>query len=108
MDIRIQCVVVDAHDCGSLARFWSKVLGWRITYESDSEWCIEPPEGSPANDVAPDVLFVKVPDVKTLKNRLHFDLRPKDQGYEVDRILELGAGRVWLNARPTVSCVIPR
>ena len=79
MDIRIQCVVVDAHDCGSLARFWSKVLGWRITYESDSEWCIEPPEGSPANDVAPDILFVKVPDVKTVKNRLHFDLRPKDR-----------------------------
>lgn len=106
MDIRIQCVVVDAHDCGSLARFWSKVLGWRITYESDSEWCIEPPEGSPANDVAPDVLFVKVPDVKTLKNRLHFDLRPKDQGYEVDRILELGAERVDVGQPGDVTWVV--
>jgi predicted enzyme related to lactoylglutathione lyase len=93
MDIRIQCVTVDAHDCEVLARFWSNVLGWRITYESDAEWVIEPAEGSPENDVAPDLLFVKVPDVKIVKNRLHFDLRPKDQALEVERILGLGATR---------------
>jgi predicted enzyme related to lactoylglutathione lyase len=94
MDIRIQCVVVDAHDCELVARFWSNVLGWRITYETDQEWVIEPPEGSAEVDVAPDILFVKVPDEKTVKNRLHFDLRPKDQDVEVRRILDLGATRV--------------
>ncbi|CAN5811546.1 VOC family protein [soil metagenome] len=93
MDIRIQCIVVDASDCELLARFWSSVLGWRITYESDAEWCLEPPEGDPANDVAPDILFVKVPDEKAGKNRLHLDLRPKDQGLEVERIVDLGATR---------------
>lgn len=93
MDIRIQCVVIDAHDCELLARFWSSALGWRITYESDAEWALEPPEGSPANDVAPDILFVKVPEPKTTKNRLHLDLRPKDQAAEVERILGLGATR---------------
>ncbi len=91
MEIRIQSVVVDAHDCELLARFWSSVLGWRMTPEGDDEWLIEPPGGSPANDVAPEVLFAKVPDEKTTKNRLHFDLRPKDQSFEVDRILGLGA-----------------
>src|SRR6266498_2698387 len=91
MDIRIQCVVVDAHDCEVVARFWSSVLGWRITHQSDEEWAVEPPEGSPEADVAPDILFVKVPDEKVVKNRLHFDLRPKDQDAEVQRILELGA-----------------
>lgn len=91
MDIRIQCVVVDAHDCGLLARFWSAVLGWRITYESDGEWVIEPPAGSAEDDVAPDLLFVQVPDDKVVKNRLHLDLRPKDQAAEVDRIVGLGA-----------------
>lgn len=94
MDIRIQCVVVDAHDCEMLARFWSSVLGWRVTYETDHEWVIEPPEGSPEADVAPDIVFVKVPDDKIVKNRLHFDLRPKDQEAEVRRIVELGATRV--------------
>jgi predicted enzyme related to lactoylglutathione lyase len=93
MDIRIQSVVVDAHDCELLARFWSSVLGWRITYETDQEWVIEPPEGSPEADVAPEILFVRVPDEKIVKNRLHFDLRPKDQDAEVRRILELGGTR---------------
>ena len=93
MGIRIQCVVVDAHDCERVARFWSSVLGWRVTYESDREWAIEPPEGSPAVDVAPDILFVKVPDEKVVKNRLHFDLRPENQDEEVRRIIELGATR---------------
>ena len=91
MDIRIQCVVIDAHDCERLARFWSRALGWRITYRSETEWAIEPPEGSPEVDVAPDVMFVQVPDRKTVKNRLHFDLRPGDQQAEVDRLIELGA-----------------
>ena len=106
MDIRIQCVVVDAHDCGLLARFWSEVLGWRITCESDSEWCLEPPEGSPLNDVAPDILFVKVPESKTVKNRLHFDLRPKDQAQEVDRILALGAERVDVGQSADATWVV--
>jgi glyoxalase superfamily protein len=54
VDIRIQCVVIDADNCERLARFWSHALGWRITYQSSNEWCIEPPEGSPEVDVAPD------------------------------------------------------
>jgi len=94
MDVRIQCVVVDAHDCAKVARFWSGVLGWRITDQSDDEVVIEPPEGSPEADVAPDILFVKVPDEKIVKNRLHLDLRPKDQDVEVERIIGLGARRV--------------
>jgi predicted enzyme related to lactoylglutathione lyase len=93
MDIRIQDVVVDSHDLELEARFWSEVLGWRITYRSEEEWVIEPPEGSPEVDVVPDILFVKVPDEKVVKNRLHFDLRPKDQDVEVRRILDLGATR---------------
>ena len=94
MDIRIQCVTIDTHDCELVARFWSSVLGWRITYESDDEWAIEPAEGSIENDVAPDILFVRVPDEKIVKNRLHFDLRPKDQAAEVERIVALGATAV--------------
>jgi predicted enzyme related to lactoylglutathione lyase len=106
MDIRIQCLVIDSDDCELLARFWSEAIGWRITYESPDEWCIEPPEGSPAVDVAPDLLFVKVPDRKMVKNRLHLDLRPKDQGAEVERILALGATRVDIGQSDEVSWVV--
>ena len=87
-------MVVDVHDCKLLAAFWSQALGWRITYQSENEWCIEPPEGSPEVDVAPDILFVRVPDMKTTKNRLHLDLRPKDQAAQIRRLIDLGARKV--------------
>ena len=91
MDIRIQCVVIDADDCERLARFWSEVLGWRITYQSESEWAVEPPEGSPEADVAPDILLVKVPDRKVVKNRVHLDLVCDYLAAESARLVELGA-----------------
>jgi hypothetical protein len=106
MDIRIQCVVVDAHDCELLARFWSAALGWRITVETDDEWAIEPPLGSPEADVAPDLLFVRVPDKKVVKNRLHIDLRPVDQQAQVQRLVDLGARRVEVGQPEDVSWVV--
>ena len=98
-------MVVDSADCERLARFWSEALGWRITFESDEEYVIEPLEGSREVDVAPDILFGKVPDRKVVKNRLHFDLRPKDQEAEVQRILALGATQVDIGQRD-VSWVV--
>ena len=35
---------------------------------------IEPPEGSPEDGIAPDLIFLKVPEGKTVKNRLHLDV----------------------------------
>ncbi|HUL86064.1 MAG TPA: VOC family protein [Actinomycetota bacterium] len=89
--IRIQCVVIDCADPHGLARFWAAALGWRVTFSSDAECALEPPEGSPETDVSPDLLFVKVPDEKVVKNRLHLDLRPADQQVTVDRLIALGA-----------------
>jgi predicted enzyme related to lactoylglutathione lyase len=106
MDIRIQCVVIDADDCERLARFWSQALGWRITYESAIEWCFEPPDGSPEVDVAADILFVKVPDRKMVKNRLHFDLRPADQEAQVRRLIELGASRANIGQSDDATWVV--
>jgi len=96
MSLRIQCIDVDARDPLALARFWQDALGWRCTYESDDEVALEPPAGSPQNDVAPDLLFIRVPDDKVVKNRLHLDLRPDDQAAEVARLLRLGAASVDL------------
>jgi hypothetical protein len=91
VDIRIQCVVIDAADPAIPARFWAEALGWRITHASPDEFALEPPEGSPENDVSPDLLFVRVPESKSVKTRLHLDLRPKDQAAEVERLRALGA-----------------
>src|SRR5690606_24151033 len=46
-----------------------------------------------ARDGSHHVLFIEVPEAKTVKNRLHFDLRPTDrtQQEEVDRLVGVGA-----------------
>ncbi|HEX2175267.1 MAG TPA: VOC family protein [Nocardioidaceae bacterium] len=94
MTIRMQCVCVDSTDPDKLATFWADVLGWRRTFEDGDEVVLEPPAGSREDGVVPDLLFLRVPEPKTVKNRLHIDLRPEDQEAEVGRIEALGAQRV--------------
>ena len=106
MGVRIQCMNIDCHDPSLLARFWEDALGWRQTYEEGDEVVLEPPEGSPEDGVVPDLLFFRVPEDKTLKNRLHFDLRPDDQGAEVQRLIRLGARRVSIGQAPDSSWVV--
>jgi len=86
MGIRIQCLCIDARDPAAIASFWQSALGWRRTFEKEDEAVLEPPAGSPEDGVSPDLLFLKVPEGKTLKNRLHLDLRPEDQAAEVARL----------------------
>lgn len=73
--LRFQAVCIDAHDPSSLASFREAVLGRRRTYEEAAEVVLELPEGSAEEGVAPDLLFLKVPESKRVKNRLHIDLR---------------------------------
>jgi hypothetical protein len=106
MDIRIQCLCIDSPDPAKIASFWAEALGWRRTFDEGDEVCLEPPAGSAEDGVAPDLLFLRVPDAKTLKNRLHLDLRPKDQAAEVARLEALGARRVDVGQRAEVSWVV--
>jgi hypothetical protein len=106
MDIRIQCLCIDTTDPARLAAFWQAALGWRRTFAGDDEVVLEPPEGSPQDGVAPDLLFLRVPEEKAGKNRLHLDLRPKDQGAEVARLEGLGARRADVGQGPDVSWVV--
>jgi hypothetical protein len=94
MSIRIQCLCVDSAHPSKSADFWEAALGWRRTHDSADEVVLEPPAGSPEDGVAPDLLFLRVPERKTVKNRLHLDLRPTDQAAEVARLEALGARRV--------------
>jgi catechol 2,3-dioxygenase-like lactoylglutathione lyase family enzyme len=91
MSLRVQCVCVDTADPDRIARFWAEALGWRRTHGDPDEVVLEPPEGSPEDGVVPDLLFLRVPENKTIKNRLHLDLRPDDQQAEVQRLQALGA-----------------
>ena len=106
MSIRIQCLDIDSADPIALGRWWAEVLGWRITQEADDETALEPPAGSPEDGVVPDLLFLKVPDAKSVKNRLHLDLRPTDQVAEVQRLIAMGARKVDIGQGDDVSWVV--
>ena len=106
MDIRIQAVAVDATDPAALADFWAAALGWRRTYDTVEEVVLEPPAGSKEDGVSPDIVILRVPEAKSVKNRLHLDLRPKDQTAEVTRLEGLGATRVDVGQGPDVTWVV--
>ncbi len=106
VSLRIQCLCIDTSDPARLASFWQAALGWRRTYEEPDEVVLEPPAGSPWAGVVPDLLFLRVPEQKTGKNRLHLDLRPEDQAAEVSRLEKLGARRVDVGQGADVSWVV--
>jgi predicted enzyme related to lactoylglutathione lyase len=106
MGIRWQSVCIDAEDPARIADFWAAALGWRITYTDPDEVVLEPPAGSPEDGVTPALLFLKVPEGKTVKNRLHIDLRPEDRDEEVRRLEGLGARRVDIGQGPEVTWVV--
>lgn len=93
MASRISHTTFDAHDAHAQSVFWSAVLDWsgdpRDPNEPGHEECmIFSPDGTER------LLFIEVPESKTVKNRLHLDLAAADdttRDAEVDRILGLGA-----------------
>ena len=93
---------------GALATFWQEALGWRRTHDSPDEVGLEPPEHSLADGVSPDLLFLRVPDERSGKNRLHLDLRPDDQAAEVARLESLGATRADVGQPSDAGWVVLR
>lgn len=92
MACRFTELVIDCHDHVRLGRFWSEVLGYRIAEQKDGpdDWYVElhGPTGS-----GPSILLIRVPEKKSVKNRVHIDVNATDreQADEVERILALGA-----------------
>lgn len=88
MTLEWEQITVDSRDPATLGRWWQEALGWVVVNDDPDEFEIRP-----AQDRLPGLLFVAVPEEKTVKNRLHLDLRPDDQDREVERMLSFGAAR---------------
>src|SRR5688500_16559874 len=93
-------VTFDCTEPPRVAQFWSEVLGYEAQPETDGSWSAsEDPAG-----VGPRLFFQRVPEGKTVKNRVHLDVRaaPGLQGdermaaleTESERLVALGATRV--------------
>jgi len=103
MTSRIATLTIDAVQPQVVARFWCEVLGWQILEEDGAGVSIAPADGAwPAIDV------MQVPETKTVKNRLHLDLRADGvlTADELARLEGLGARRVDVGQGPDVSWVV--
>lgn len=104
MALEWEQVIVDAADPAALGRWWAEALGWVVVEDSPDEFEIRPEK-----DRIPGLLFVPVPEAKTVKNRLHLDFRPDDRDAEVTRLLALGARHtdIGQGEQPWVTLVDP-
>jgi hypothetical protein len=103
MPSRLATIAIDAVRPQVVADFWCAVLGWQVLEEDDGFISIAPQDSSwPTIDIA------LVPEGKTIKNRLHFDLRADgvSTAQELERLLALGARRVDVGQGPDVSWVV--
>jgi len=94
-------VLVDSEDPGQLARFWCRVLDYRIVHESHDV------VGIAADKRAfPGIEFVRTNNHHRRKSPLHLDLNPDDQQTEVARLLAVGARRVDVEQDADASWVV--
>jgi hypothetical protein len=88
----ISHTAVDCANAYELSEWWKQVLGYVDEADDPNlpgheECMILSPE------TGHRLLFIEVPDVKQVKNRVHLDLRPTDRtrDEEVERLLGIGA-----------------
>ena len=79
---------IDANDPRAQVAWWAQVLD---DFEPDDEG--DDDEAGLRGPAGRWLLFLRVPEAKTVKNRMHLCLRPVDRSRdeEVDRLLGIGA-----------------
>ncbi len=92
--LRFEAICIDSPDPAGLASFWEAALAWKRVDEDDDGVLLRSPDSTGAGRPLPDLLILKVDDLRSVKNRLHLDFRPDDQAAEVSRLIGLGAQRV--------------
>ena len=99
MSVSVIGLSIDCADAGALAGFWSEVLGRPVSPGADAENA-----AIDATDPArgPRLSFHKVPEPKTVKNRLHLDLRTDQFATETKRLIDLGATPIRDIEKPTI------
>jgi Glyoxalase-like domain len=88
MSISIYGTSFDAADVAAIAAFWAEALGRTVNQGATSESASL--AGGEGGDESP-IMFHRVPEPKTVKNRLHLDLISADFDADLARLLKLGA-----------------
>ena len=84
-------VVIDVADHDVVVPFWEAALGWAAHPINEQFVALR----APADEaIGFDILFQKVPEPKTVKNRAHIDFDAADVEAEVERLIELGGTKI--------------
>jgi predicted enzyme related to lactoylglutathione lyase len=114
---RFHWIVIDTVDPARIAPFWCALLGVRERGWFGDDYLMLTTDGG-----APPVAFQRVPEAKSVKNRLHVDLAVEDLdgafaqivafgGSAVSDILEMPGGyrwRVMADPEGNEFCIVPR
>ena len=79
----------DTHDAALVGRFWAAALGRQLADGADAGNAVV--ETGDIATSGPRLAFHQVPEGKTFKNRVHFDLTTTDLDSESGRLQQLGA-----------------
>ena len=92
MSISVLAISFDAHNAAELARFWAEALHRTVNDGATEDFASIAADTD--SRLGPVLMFHKVPEGKTVKNRVHFDLEAADVLTEADRLTSLGAKQV--------------
>ncbi|GAB7005150.1 VOC family protein [Nocardioides sp. AN3] len=102
MTVSINNITFDCADARKVADFWAALLGWQVFYDDDPEVLVAPHFPAPG---VTTLLFIPVPEPKSVKNRVHLDLEPTDatRDEQVEQAVALGATLVADHRKPDGS-----
>lgn len=93
-------LVLDCRDVERLAAFWSAALGYAVAGTREPYALLRP-----ADPAHPPLLLQRVPESKSVKNRMHLDIRAADVAAKVAELEALGARRIDVGAAPDAGWV---
>ena len=84
--VGLAALVVDCADPPALAEWWQRLLGGEVRVDAEGDATL-------ATDGGGTIDFLRVPEPKTVKNRLHLDLGTTDLARATEQVVALGATR---------------
>jgi predicted enzyme related to lactoylglutathione lyase len=92
MSISVLAISFDAHNAAELAEFWAQALHRTVNDGATADFASIAADTD--SGLGPLLMFHKVPEGKTAKNRVHFDLEAAEVLTEADRLTSLGAKQI--------------
>jgi hypothetical protein len=94
--LSLLAVIIDCHDPRRQAEWWARALAYKVSQRNPDEFLVSDPA-----DAGHSLYFMKVPEPRVGKNRLHLDLvTAGSMEAEVTGLIEAGAELVEVRQDP--------